>query len=210
MRKKNENCERKDGKDIFVVAHLIATEGLKNRVFTYLLNRVPPGAEAVADEERRWTERQRELRGRTFEVGGVLQLDVLVTIKKDEMWRGMVYPEGHDKCGWRWFTDGRFSVAAAHRPLPIAKWMPKDNGRSAVDCPTAWSVWARIVPLDDQATFFITSVKDWGKGDDGDVLIDMVVDLDLQPKVSWKQMLLGKGNPGQEEGYAKVDSVEYL
>ncbi|PPR91339.1 hypothetical protein GOBAR_AA29345 [Gossypium barbadense] len=77
------------------------------------------------------------------------------------MWRGMVYPEGHDKCGWRWFTDGRFSVAAAHRPLPIAKWMPKDNGRSAVDCPTAWSVWARIVPLDDQATFFITSVKDW-------------------------------------------------
>ncbi|MFQ6671408.1 hypothetical protein Gotur_035959 [Gossypium turneri] len=93
------------------------------------------------------------------------------------MWHGMVYPEGHDKCGWRWFIDGRFSVAAAHRPLRMAKWMPKDNE---------------------------------GEGDDGDVLIDMVVDLDPQPKVSWKQMLLGKGNPGQEEGYAKVDSVEDL
>ncbi|KAK5804834.1 hypothetical protein PVK06_032485 [Gossypium arboreum] len=57
------------------VAHIIATDGLKNRVFTYLLNRVPRGAEAVADEERRWTESQREQRGRMAEeeVGGVLQ-----------------------------------------------------------------------------------------------------------------------------------------
>ncbi|PPE00422.1 hypothetical protein GOBAR_DD02563 [Gossypium barbadense] len=77
------------------------------------------------------------------------------------MWHGMVYPEGHAKCGWRWFIDGRFSVAAAHRPLTMAKWMPKDNGRSAVDCLTARSVWTRIVPLDDQARFFRTSVKDW-------------------------------------------------
>ncbi|MBA0608961.1 hypothetical protein Godav_021106 [Gossypium davidsonii] len=38
----------------------------------------------------------------------------------------------------------------------------------------------------------------------------MVVDLDPQPKVSTKQMLLRKGNPGQKEGYAKVDSVEDL
>ncbi|MBA0790816.1 hypothetical protein Gohar_015438 [Gossypium harknessii] len=35
---------------------------------------------------------------------------------------------------------------------------------------------------------------------DGDADVDMVVDLDSQPKVSWKQMLIGKGVSEQEEG----------
>ncbi|MBA0707621.1 hypothetical protein Golax_019651 [Gossypium laxum] len=130
------------------------------------------------------------------------------------MWHGMAYPEGHDKCGWRWFIDGRFSVAAAHRPLPMAKGMPKDNDLLNLD-----SKKKKEFSLENDKISDSRSTVDWetkkvrfkeGEGDDGDVLIDMVVDLDPQPKVSWKQMLLGKGNPGQEEGYAKVDSVEYL
>ncbi|KAG8487128.1 hypothetical protein CXB51_020674 [Gossypium anomalum] len=50
------------------------------------------------------------------------------------------------------------------------------------------------------------------KEGDGDVHNDMVVDLDPQLKVSWKQMLLGKGVSVQEEGfrYAEVDIVEDL
>ncbi|MBA0732688.1 hypothetical protein Gogos_016761 [Gossypium gossypioides] len=35
---------------------------------------------------------------------------------------------------------------------------------------------------------------------DGDADVEMVVDLDSQPKVSWKQMLIGKGVSEQEEG----------
>ncbi|KAG8477028.1 hypothetical protein CXB51_031080 [Gossypium anomalum] len=39
-------------------------------VSTYLSNRVPPGAEAMAAEEQRWTEQLREMGGRAVEVEG--------------------------------------------------------------------------------------------------------------------------------------------
>ncbi|KAK5812784.1 hypothetical protein PVK06_028224 [Gossypium arboreum] len=38
------------------------------------------------------------------------------------------------------------------------------------------------------------------KDRDGEADVEMVVGLDSQPKVSWKQMLLGKGVSNQEKG----------
>ncbi|MBA0680340.1 hypothetical protein Goari_012045 [Gossypium aridum] len=45
---------------------------------------------------------------------------------------------------------------------------------------------------------------------DGEADVEMVVDLDSQPKVSWKQMLLEKGVSNQEEGSrsSKVECTE--
>ncbi|KAK5774605.1 hypothetical protein PVK06_042461 [Gossypium arboreum] len=76
-------------KDSNKVAHAIATEGLKKGDSTYLLSRVPPGAEvvavAVANEERRWTKHLREMRGLFIEE------EIRGFLKKANVW---IFQEG--------------------------------------------------------------------------------------------------------------------
>ncbi|KAK5785674.1 hypothetical protein PVK06_040279 [Gossypium arboreum] len=54
---------RKRQRESNKLAHLIASEGIKKRETTYLMNLVSSSAEEVVVDDRRWTEVMRETRG---------------------------------------------------------------------------------------------------------------------------------------------------